>query len=98
MIKDVCESDESPASLEIAAMSRLGDAERAQLSALMVGPLISDAAKSLQLMEDYLIALETHQRRNQVAELRRTAVTGTGEEAAAAAQAVITLRREARRP
>ena len=98
LIKDVCESDESPASLEIAAMSRLAEDEHAQLSALMVGPLISDAAKSLQLMEDYLIALETHQRRNQVAELRRTAVTGTGEEAAAAAQAVITLRREARRP
>jgi DNA primase len=97
LIKEVCASDEAPASLEIAVMNRLTEQERAQLSALMVGPLLSDAARSIALVEDYLIALDTHQRRGQEAELRRTAVTGTAEEGAAAAQAVITLRREARR-
>jgi DNA primase len=97
LIKDICESDVPPASLEIVAMSRLSDAERARLSALMVSPLLSDPAGQRKLMEDYLNALETDQRRNQVAELRRTAATGTVEEAATAAQALITLRQEARR-
>jgi DNA primase len=97
LIKEVCASDEAPASLEIVVMNRLAEHERGQLSALMVGPLLSDAAQSIALVEDYLIALDTHQRRGQEAELRRTAVTGTVEEGAAAAQAVITLRREARR-
>lgn len=98
LIEQVCASDEPPASLEIVVMERLAEDERAQMSALMVGPLISDASKSLQLTEDYLTALDAQQRRSQVAELRRAAANATGDEAAAKAQAVITLRRASRRP
>ena len=97
LIKEICASEQAPASLEIAVMDRLAEHERAQLSALMVGPLFSDAAQSVALIEDYLNALDAHQRRGQMAELRRTAGTGTVEEGAAAAQEVITLRQEARR-
>jgi hypothetical protein len=46
------------------------------------------------LIDDYLAALADHQRRSQVEELRRVAARGGEGEAAAAAQAVIALRRQ----
>ena len=49
------------------------------------------------LLEDYALAQEAHERREQMAELQRTAVTAPVEEATAAAQALIMLRRAARR-
>ena len=79
-------------------MNRLVEHERGQLSALMVGPLIDEQPKSQALVSDYVLALEAHQRRDQMAELQRAAVTRPVDEATAAAQALIVLRRAARRP
>jgi DNA primase len=98
VLREVCASDEGAASLEIAVMNRLDEVARTEFSALVVGPILSDAAHALALIEDYLNALEAEQRRRRLTELHRTAVTATGDEAAAAAQALIALRRESRRP
>ena len=94
-LRQVCESEESQATLELAAMSEMTEAQKGRLSGMIVGPLITDLAPSRRLIGDYLSALSEHQRRSQVAELRRAAVSGQEDEAAAAAQAVIALRRQA---
>ena len=98
LLNETCASAQAPGSLEIVVMNRLVEHERGQLSALMVGPLIDEQPKSQALVSDYVLALEAHQRRDQMAELQRAAVTRPVDEATAAAQALIVLRRAARRP
>ncbi|MGH7840620.1 MAG: hypothetical protein ACREQT_03775, partial [Candidatus Binataceae bacterium] len=97
VLLEICASPESQTALEMAAMNRMSDAQRGKLSALMVGSLISDESASRGLIEDYLRALATRQRRDEVEELRRAAASGAEDDAAAAAQAVIAIRRQANR-
>ncbi len=77
-------------------MGSLNDDQRVRLSELMVGPLLADETKKRTLMEDYLNALVEKDRRDQMRELRRAAAGGTADQlaATAAAQEVITLRRQ----
>ena len=91
-----CGSEESRGALEASVMERLDDDQRVRLSALIVGPLLVDEAKKHQLMQDYLTALAAKQQRDQMRVLRRTAAAEVGNEiaATAAAQEVITLRRQ----
>jgi len=60
---------------------------------MMVGSLMDDAARACSLIEDYVNALNEGQTRRQVAQLRQAALTTNGDEAVAAAQAVIVARR-----
>ncbi|HXD89752.1 MAG TPA: DNA primase, partial [Candidatus Binataceae bacterium] len=95
-IIETCRSSEPRGALEATVMGRLTEDQRVRLSALMVGPLLAEEAAARPLIEDYFIALEEKQRRDQMQELRSTASSGVSNEvdATAAAQAVITLRRQ----
>jgi DNA primase len=93
LLEDICATSESSVSLEAAISCRLGEQRRGWLSGMMVGSLMDDSAKARSLMADYLNALSEGQRRYEVAQLRQAASTANGEEAVAAAQAVIVARR-----
>ncbi|HVC43502.1 MAG TPA: DNA primase [Candidatus Binataceae bacterium] len=96
LLEEVCLSDEAQASLEIPVMLALSDEQRGRLSALMVGPLAADADGARKLVADFSAALARGRRRREVESLRRAAATAglSGDDAAAAAQAVIALRRQ----
>jgi DNA primase len=93
ILDEICATDESAASLEVAISSRLDEQRRGWLSGMMVGALLDDAPRAHALMADYLNALDEGRRRREVAQLRRAASTASGDEAVAAAQAVIVARR-----
>ena len=94
LLEEICAASESLVSLEVAINSRLDEQRRGWLSGMMVGALLDDAPKARSLMDDYLNALSEGQRRREVAQLRQTALTAGGDEAVAAAQAVIIARRQ----
>jgi hypothetical protein len=98
LLEEICATTEPSASLGAAISSRLDEQRRGWLSGIMVGALMDDAAKARSLMEDYLNALSEGQRRREVAQLRQAAVTANGDEAVAAAQAVIVARRRSPHP
>jgi DNA primase len=95
LLEEICAAGESidSAAFEVAIMSRLDEQRRGWLSATMVGPSMDDPARAPSLMDDYLGALAEDRRRREVAQLRHTALTASGDEAAAAAQALIVARR-----
>lgn len=93
LLEEICATSNSSVSLEAVISSRLDEQRRGWLSGMMVGSLMDDAAKARSLMKDYLNALSEGQRRREVAQLRRAAMTANGDEAVAAAQAVIVARR-----
>jgi len=93
---EACRSELLDSAFEAAVMPHLSDDQRVRLSELMVGPLLADEAKKHILMEDYLRALAEKYRRDQLRDLRRAAAGGSVDPmtATAAAQEVITLRRQ----
>jgi DNA primase len=93
LLEEICASTKSPVLLEAEISSRLDERQRGWLSGMMVGSLMDDADKAHSLMEDYLNALNEGRRRREVAQLRQAAMTAKGDEAVAAAQAVIDARR-----
>ena len=93
LLEEICVTSESSVSLEVAISSRLDEQRRGWLSGMMVGSLMDDAARACSLIEDYVNALNEGQTRRQVAQLRQAALTTNGDEAVAAAQAVIVARR-----
>ncbi len=95
LLRQVCTSAESQASLEVLVSEQMTESRRAELSALMVGPLLNDLEQSRSLMEDYVGAIIRARQRSEVETLRRIAATEEGDDATAAAQAVIALRRKA---
>jgi hypothetical protein len=60
----------------------------------MVGPLMVDAEGAQQMAADFISALARSRRRREVESLRRVAADTSGDDAEAAAQAVIALRRQ----
>jgi hypothetical protein len=95
LLRDICTSTESQASIEASLSERMDERRRAELSSLMVGSLLDDVEKTHALMEDYIEAILKARQRSEVDTLRRIAATEHGDEAMAAAQAVIALRRGA---
>jgi DNA primase len=93
LLEEICASTKSSVLLEAEISSRLDERLRGWLSGMMVGSLMDDADKAHSLMEDYLNALNEGRRRREVAQLRQAAMTAKGDEAVAAAQAVIDARR-----
>jgi DNA primase len=92
-LEEICATTESSSLSEVAISSRLDEPQRGWFSGIMVGSLIEDGVKPNSLMEDYLGALLEYQRRREVAELRQVALAANGDEAVAAAQALIVARR-----
>src|SRR5271167_1707095 len=94
MLEDICLSDEPQASLEVRIMAGLSEEQRERLSALMVGPLIADTESARIEGASFVAALARNRRRREVESLRRVAADTRGDDAAAAAQALIELRRQ----
>ncbi len=94
MLEDICLSEESRAALEVRIMAGLSEEQRERLSALVVGPLMVDADGARRMAADFVSALARSRRRIEVETLRRVAADTNGDDAAAAAQAVIALRRQ----
>lgn len=94
MLEDICLSDEARATLEVRILAGLSEDQRERLSALMVGPLMVDAEGAQQMAADFISALARSRRRREVESLRRVASDTSGDDAEAAAQAVIALRRQ----
>jgi DNA primase len=93
LLEEICAASECAVSLEALTSSRLDEQRRGWLSGMIVGSLVDDVAKAGSLMDDYLHALGEGQRRHEVAQSCRAAKAANGEEAVAAAQAVIAARR-----
>jgi DNA primase len=93
LLEEICQTDESSVSLEVAISSRLSEQQRGWFSGIMMGSLMEDGNKASYLMKDYLNALSESQRRREVAQLRQAALMANGKDAVAAAQAVIIARR-----
>jgi DNA primase len=108
VLADLCRTDEPYTALEQWIADRLSADEQGRISAFAVGPLTDEAEddsdktdleKWRALINDYVVALERRRRAREVGRLRRNAAESSGREngpgeAAAAAQAVIALRRE----
>jgi DNA primase len=93
-LADVCASQNPAEALETAVLERLNEAQRSRLSALLVGPLIETAAQARGLAHDFAEALIRRRRMRTMELTRRAAVSARSEdEAAAAAQEIIAIRR-----
>ena len=97
LLSDVCGSNDAGPGFESSVSERLSDDQRRRVSALMVGPLIDDLAAARKLSRDYATALERRRRRLEAEGLARSARDSDEKEAAAKAQNVISLTREAKR-
>jgi DNA primase len=94
MLEDICLSDEAQATLEVRILAGLSDDQRERLSALVVGPLMVDAESARTMAGDFASALARSRRRREVESLQRTAADTSGDDAEAAAQELIELRRQ----
>lgn len=96
LLDEVCRSDASQAALETTIPERVPGEFRGVLSRLMVGPLAEHPESAPTLARDYIAALGRRARGREVQALRRAAAGTDSEEAVAAVQALIALRRGAR--
>ena len=108
VLADLCQTDETHTALEQWIADRLTPDDQSRLSALAVGPMTddldddpNDLPKARALSKDYIAAIERRRNSRDVESLRQSAVEkgqhqSDPDEAAAAAQAVITLRRQRR--
>jgi DNA primase len=94
MLEDICLSKEPQATLEVRILGGLSNDQRERLSALVVGPLMVDVESARTMTADFFSALARSRRRREVESLRRVAADTSGEDADAAAQALIELRRQ----
>ena len=93
LLEEICACGESSTPSEVTISARLNEQQRAWFSRMMVGSAADDVVQAQTLMNDYLKALDSRQRRREVADLRRAALAANGEQAVAAAQALIAARR-----
>ncbi|MEA2679980.1 MAG: primase, partial [Candidatus Binataceae bacterium] len=94
MLEDICLSDEPQASLEVRIMAGLSEEQRERLSALMVGPLIADADNARAMATEFIAALARNRHRREQETLRRVVADTSGDDAAAAFEALVALRRQ----
>jgi DNA primase len=94
MLEDICLSDEPQASLEVRIMAGLSEEQRERLSALMVGPMIADADNARAMATEFIAALARNRHRREQETLRRVVADTSGDDAAAAFEALVALRRQ----
>jgi hypothetical protein len=94
MLEDICLSDEPKASLEVRIMVGLSEEQRERLSALMVGPMIADADNARAMATEFIAALARNRHRREQETLRRVVADTSGDDAAAAFEALVALRRQ----
>ncbi len=98
VLSEICASEEPHGAMQAWLAERITPEQQSQLSAAAVGPLIEDIDHARVLVADYIAALERRRRQREVEQLRRAAAQasmgrGGEDEAAQAAQALISLRR-----
>jgi DNA primase len=96
LLGEICAVDTPHTALEQWIAERLTPEQQSALSALAVGPQMESLEEARELASDYAAALRRRRRAREVEVLKTSARQsgGTHDEAAAAAQAVIALRRE----
>jgi len=95
--EQICRSDETSALIEIQLQEQLTGEQRARLGEFMVGDMLDDPQKARGVANDYLDALDRRRRAHEMDKHRRTAAVTSGDESIAAAQAIVTLRRQSQR-
>ena len=95
--EEICRSDETGALIEIQLQEQLTEEQRARLGEFMVGDMLDDPQKARAVASDYLDALDRRRRSQEMDKHRRTAAATSGDESVAAAQAIVTLRRQSQR-
>ncbi|MGH7813886.1 MAG: DNA primase [Candidatus Binataceae bacterium] len=99
-LAEICRSAEPYGAFEQWISERLTQDQQGRLAELAVGPIANDSSQAGALARDYIAALERRRRAREMEQLRRSAAQSGSHasdfEQAAAAQAVIALRREAR--
>jgi DNA primase len=94
---EISRSDETGAQIEIQLQEQLTEEQRARLGEFMVGEMLDDPQKARGVANDYLDALDRRRRGQEMDKHRRTAAVTSGDESVAAAQAIVTLRRQSQR-
>jgi len=95
--EEICRSDETGAQIEIQLQEQLTEEQRARLGEFMVGDMLDDPQKARAVANDYLDALDRRRRGQEMDKHKRTAAVTSGDESIAAAQAIVTLRRQTQR-
>jgi DNA primase len=95
--EEICRSDETGAQIEIQLQEQLTEEQRARLGEIMVGDMLDEPQKARAVANDYLDALDRRRRGQEMDKHRRTAAATSGDESVAAAQAIVTLRRQPQR-
>jgi DNA primase len=95
--EELCRSDETGAQIEIQLQEQLTEEQRARLGEFMVGDMLDDPQKARAVANDYLDALDRRRRGQEMDKHRRAAAATSGDESVAAAQAIVTLRRQSQR-
>jgi len=96
MLEDICLSEETRATLEVRVLAGLSEDQRERLSSLVVGPLMMDGDSARKMAADFISALARSRQRREVEGLRRVAANANGDDAEAAVQELIALRRQTR--
>jgi DNA primase len=98
-LRELCATDAAHGALEGWLSERLTPEQQARLSEVAVGAVMDDPERARALASDLVAALQRRRRQRGVETLRRAAhqaAPSAGDEATAAGQAIIALRREGR--
>ena len=95
---ELCRSHQGRGEIESGLAERLSADQHSRLSALMISPALDDPKEARKLLDGYLGAIERARHQREIDGHKREAVRAETEEAAlAAAQSLITVRREEHR-
>ena len=94
MLEDICLSEEAPATLEVRILARLERRSSASVKRPGGGSVDWRCGDARKMAADFIAALARSRRQREVENLRQVAADTRGDDAAAAAQAVIALRRQ----
>ena len=98
-LAELCALGVEPVAIDEFLNEHVAPELQGSISSIAVATMIDDEATTLALVRDYIAAIERRRRGREVDALRRTAHAAAntdGDDATAAAQAVIALRRESR--
>jgi DNA primase len=99
LLEELCRLGDAPVAIDQFMAERVTAELQGSISAIAVATMIDDEEKMRALVGDYIAAIERKRRQREVENLKRSAIAAgerDADDATAAAQAVIALRREAR--
>ena len=99
LIDEICALGDAPVAIDQFMAERITPELQSSISAIAVANIIDDEAQMRTLVGDYIAAIERKRRQREVDDLKRSAMAAGerhADDATAAAQALIALRRETR--